>query len=331
MTKIIEVGAGTYDVYDTVAETTVQVTVPTLTAGSIAEASPEIGDTLTVTGSNASARATFQWEQSADGSTGWANISGATAATLDTGSGVTDDYYVRRNVSDGAQGPTPTAAVQVAAAAAPSTFTPAYVDFVDVPAPAADPTVGSVAIGAADTDRWVVLVVRTIQSSAGASALSSATINAGAATIRMQPNFQSRFGAVLISNAKVPTGTTCDFSLDWTISPDSGAVVRVDAYTIIAANAPTAVTPTGGQASALEFSAQAGDFIVAANVLKNGTDPAAGWTGATHRNSLAFGSGALADDFGSLADVLDVAASGTLTVTHNQLATLVGAGFRETP
>jgi hypothetical protein len=91
-----------------------------LTAGSIAEADPEIGDELTVTGSNATGTATFQWQQSADGSTSWANISGATSATLDTSTGVTDDYYVRRGVSDGAQGPVYTAAVQVDAAAAPT-------------------------------------------------------------------------------------------------------------------------------------------------------------------------------------------------------------------
>lgn len=87
--------------------------VPVLTAGNIAEATPSIGDTLTVTGSNASANATFQWQESADGSTGWSDISGATSSTLDTSSGVADGDFVRRGVSDGVQGPVYTAAVQV--------------------------------------------------------------------------------------------------------------------------------------------------------------------------------------------------------------------------
>lgn len=96
-------------------------------AGSIVQASPIIGDNITITGSNETALAGFRaaevqyiWEQSADGSTGWATISGATSASLDTSSGVTDDYYVRR----GWRGPNDTtyaytAAVAVATPAGP--------------------------------------------------------------------------------------------------------------------------------------------------------------------------------------------------------------------
>jgi len=61
-------GAGVYDCEITdgvqVADTT-NVFVPVLTAGSIDQATPTIGDTLTVSGSNASPSATFQWQ--ADG------------------------------------------------------------------------------------------------------------------------------------------------------------------------------------------------------------------------------------------------------------------------
>ncbi|MEM6834883.1 MAG: hypothetical protein AAF562_14820, partial [Pseudomonadota bacterium] len=97
-------------------------TVPVLTAGTISNSTPNIGDELEVTGSNASANATFQWQQSANGSTGWSNISGATSATLDTSSGVADGSFVRRGVSDGVQGPVYTAAVQVTLLIVP-TFT----------------------------------------------------------------------------------------------------------------------------------------------------------------------------------------------------------------
>jgi hypothetical protein len=107
-----QLDAGTYR---PVLSSVAPFTVAALTAGSIVQADPQIGDELTVTGSNATGSATFQWQQSADGSTGWADISGATSATLDTSSGVTGDNFVRRGVSDGAQGPVYTAAVQVAA------------------------------------------------------------------------------------------------------------------------------------------------------------------------------------------------------------------------
>lgn len=121
MADIIEVVPGTYAVYDTVADTTSTVTIPVLTAGSIVNASASIGDTITVSGSNASPRATFQWQQSIDGTTSWVDIAGATAASLDTTTGVTDDYFVRRSVSDGLQGPVSTGALQVAAVVASGT------------------------------------------------------------------------------------------------------------------------------------------------------------------------------------------------------------------
>lgn len=112
----IEMPAGTYDT--DIDGTLGTVTVPVLTSGSIAQASPVLGDVLTVSGSNASGDATFQWQESADGSTGWADISGATSESIDTSSGVTGDYFVRRGVSDGLQGPIYTSGVEVAASAA---------------------------------------------------------------------------------------------------------------------------------------------------------------------------------------------------------------------
>lgn len=103
MARVIELAPGTYDVHDTVADTSTTITVPVLTPGAISDPQPTIGDLVSVTGSNASARAVFQWQQSADGLSGWANISGATAATLDTSSGFASGNYVRRGVSDGLQ------------------------------------------------------------------------------------------------------------------------------------------------------------------------------------------------------------------------------------
>ena len=93
-TRIL-IGPGTYDV--TIDGAPTQITVPVLTAGTIAEATPKIGDALTITGSNASASATFQWQR--DG----ADIAGATASVYDTTGQPSGTY--RRGVRDGIQGP----------------------------------------------------------------------------------------------------------------------------------------------------------------------------------------------------------------------------------
>ena len=87
--------------------------IPALTAGAIAQATPTVGDTLTVSGSNATGSATFQWQRDTGG--GQADISGATSATYDTTGQPEGDY--RRGVSDGVQGPVYTAAVTLGAAA----------------------------------------------------------------------------------------------------------------------------------------------------------------------------------------------------------------------
>jgi len=109
-TARIELAAGTYD-YD-IDGTPGTVTIPTLTSGSIDQSSPTVGDTLTVSGSNASASATYQWE--VDTGSGFVAVSGATSASLDTTGEPAGDY--RRVVTDGVQTAT-TTAVTVAAAA----------------------------------------------------------------------------------------------------------------------------------------------------------------------------------------------------------------------
>jgi len=100
-----QVAAGTY--YPILSSTT-SIVVPQLTAGSIDNASPTEGDTLTVTPGNETVSATYQWQK--DG----VDIVGATLATLDTTGEGAGDY--RRGVSDGVQGPVYTAAVTVGAA-----------------------------------------------------------------------------------------------------------------------------------------------------------------------------------------------------------------------
>jgi len=103
-------GAGDYTVVVTdgvQTATSAAVIVPALTAGSIDQATPTVGDTLTVSGSNASQGATYQWQ--ADG----VDVQGATSASLDTGGLAVGDYT--RITTDGGETAT-TAAVTVAAA-----------------------------------------------------------------------------------------------------------------------------------------------------------------------------------------------------------------------
>lgn len=97
-----QVQAGTY--YPILSSTT-SIVVPPLTAGSIDQASPTVGDTLTVSGSNATGSATYQWQL------GGVDISGATSATYDTTGQPTGIY--RRGVADGVQAIVYTSAVSV--------------------------------------------------------------------------------------------------------------------------------------------------------------------------------------------------------------------------
>ena len=149
------------------------VVVPALTAGAIVQTTPTVGDTLTVTGSNATGTATFQWQDSSDNST-WADVSGATSATLDTSS-ITGADYVRRGVSDGVQGPAYTASVQVAAVApsGPSVNTVAVVFSDGV----LDMSIS--ATGYADDDSLAWSLVPT----AGGAAVASGTFTWPAATL----------------------------------------------------------------------------------------------------------------------------------------------------
>ena len=103
------------DTYRPVRADVEAVSIPALTAGSIDQAAPSEGDTVTVSGSNAPAGASFTWQLDQ------ADISGATFAFLNTtglGSG-----QLRRGVSAGAQGPVYTPEVTLSSSTAvPAAF-----------------------------------------------------------------------------------------------------------------------------------------------------------------------------------------------------------------
>ncbi|MDG4649637.1 hypothetical protein P6F26_14425 [Roseibacterium sp. SDUM158017] len=274
----------------------------------------------------------YQWQADGAGNGTFASIPGADSGSYTLSPGESgDDVRVLESLSDnGGSRTVSSAAVSVAAPAA--TFMVAYAGGTQLPAPAGNPTTGIVSIGAADANRWVVLVVRTIQNAAGAPAMNAVTVGGVPCTTLVQPTFQSRFSGIFIANAKITTGAETSFSLDWLITPDAGAFVRVDAYTILASKAPTLVNATNdGGSGFIDLAVQAGDAVIASVVFKNGIDPSGGWAGVTHRHSLTFGTGILADDWGSLADDLYITAPSTLRVSNNQTGTLVGALLKETP
>jgi hypothetical protein len=111
--------AGTYRARAMSAEEATNIVVPTLTAGTIVQTSPAIGDTLTVTGSNAPAGATFLWQVDTGGGFGAAGGTN-NAATYDTTGRPEGDY--RRGVSTAGQSMVYTPAVAVGAGA-PAGFT----------------------------------------------------------------------------------------------------------------------------------------------------------------------------------------------------------------
>jgi hypothetical protein len=105
--------AGTYRAKVMSAEEATDIVVPTLTAGTIVQATPTVGDTLTVTGSNAPAGATFLWE--VDTGSGFGAAGGTNnAASYDTTGRPAGDY--RRGVSTAGQSMVYTTAVTVGAA-----------------------------------------------------------------------------------------------------------------------------------------------------------------------------------------------------------------------
>lgn len=70
---------------DSAAVTVEDFTVPAITGSPTIAGTEEVGETLTATAASATGNpspvTTWQWQRSADGTSGWANISGATSAT----------------------------------------------------------------------------------------------------------------------------------------------------------------------------------------------------------------------------------------------------------
>lgn len=225
--KLIQLGAGDYTVRDVVADTTSTVTVPVLTAGSIVQATPTVGDTLTVTGSNATAKATFQWQDSTDGTTGWADIVGATAATLDT-TALPAKFY-RRGVTGLTQGPVYTAAVEVAAAAPTDllTYTGAAVQGSHAAGIVTSP---ALAIGAEHENRRVYGLMMVNLS----SNVNPTSVTIGGVTAALEGNLGIYNQAkAFVYSAIVPIGTTAVMAADFVAS---GATLGDSVFAAICGN-----------------------------------------------------------------------------------------------
>lgn len=101
MGTLIALPEGNYNWYDTnvsgvpIAGPT-SVTVAALTAGTISPASPTVGQTLSVTGSNAPPGAAFLWEISTDAGVSYANAGGTNNAATYNTTGQPAGLYRRR-------------------------------------------------------------------------------------------------------------------------------------------------------------------------------------------------------------------------------------------
>lgn len=220
----------------------------------------------------------------------------------------------------------------------PAAFSAAYTGTAAAAAAVSDPTtISAVPIGAADTDRWVVVAISTLSSSSTDAAITSVTIDGGSvvdlAGSEGTGTARTRFFNFYRSAAKIPTGTTVDVVVDWAVTPDTDKDVRVWAYTISAANAPTlAASDDSHNTAGLSVGVQAGDKLIAGLMSLNGSDPATGWTGATHRASADHGNASL-DEWGGVADDFSITATETRAVSHTlttgrHLSAIV---LRETP
>lgn len=216
---LVPAGSG-YRMYR-VDDGTDSFSVSALTAGSIDQATPTVGTTLTVTPGNETASATYQWQK------GGVDISGATSASFDTTSEGVGDY--RRGVTDGVQGPVYTSAVTVGAAAtAPSQMgAPTLVvnSATQITATlASDPTDGGSAITSYDlrysTDESTWTTLTGITSPRAITGLTASTlyyvqaravnaVGAGAWSASVSDTTSAApIGAVFIDTYDQPDGTT---------------------------------------------------------------------------------------------------------------------------
>jgi hypothetical protein len=277
--------------------------------------------------------ASYQWQADAGGDGSFADLSGATSSTYTLTSGEAgDDVRVQETLADnGGSRTVSSAAVSVEAAS--SGFTAAYAGAAQSAFNPGNPTsITGVPIGTAEADRWVVLAIRTYLNSSTDAALTSVTVNGGSttvlATLDGDANDQQVFVAIVMTDAKVPSGTTADMSIDWAVAPDSDKLVQVDAYSIVAANQPTTADSGADPNNAISLDVIAGDVAIGASQNVNGGDPSTSWTGLTHRNSADVGN-EFGNDWASVADDLAIASTATLSVDAS--GPVVGVVLRETP
>lgn len=101
MGTLIALPAGAYNWYDTNVSgvptgSPTSVTVAALTAGTVSPASPTVGQTLSVTGSNAPPGAAFLWQFSSDGGTSYGNAGGTNNGATYNTTGQPAGLYRRR-------------------------------------------------------------------------------------------------------------------------------------------------------------------------------------------------------------------------------------------
>ncbi len=156
------------------------------------------------------------------------------------------------------------------------------ISYRDAPGSASDLstyTFSGVSIGTAGANRHVIVGIMSIDSSLGATGISSVTI--GGVTASIQKTYNDADGTyAALTIAAVPTGTTADIVFNMTTTQARLRIGLWAAYDLTSLTA-VAVAQSGDDPSVLNLNVQAGDIVV--GVGFNNTAASSSWTGATER------------------------------------------------
>lgn len=185
-------------------------------------------------------------------------------------------------------------------------------------------TFSSADIGTAASDRYVVCVCHQRKAGTAAASLTSATIAGVSASIPVQEiSTTSNSNLVAIIIAAVPTGTTGDVVLTWSVS---GVDSAIEVYAVYGIDGATAHDTDQSAASdpSLSLNVEAGGIVIGGGTCSLGTSGA--WTGITEDNENISGTmyyGSASDAFASASTPLAV----TLTWSGSdvQTATVVAS------
>lgn len=212
----------------------------------------------------------YQWQSSANGSTGWANVGGATSSTYAIPTGATGNYY--RCVVTGTNGTSD-------ASANSNTIGPivALLGFLQGAAEttaSASTTFASQNLGSADANRYIVVCSEVL--GASVTSFTSITVGGIAATIAVQRHDGARHVAIAI--AAVPNGTSGDVVVTVDNTKNRSAIQLYRAVGIASATAVATGSSIANPGSG-SINVSAGGFAIACGATNDASSFT--WSGLT--------------------------------------------------